>query len=229
MSEYYGVQRSSSSLSHYGVKGMRWGVRKAIEQRNASKLSKQYRKALMKAKKLNTKANVKKSQQEYKGRMADAATLGITGGLAAGSGFGYRALARSMNSRVYGMYGLVPFDSETAPYAGAAVGGLAAGLGGYNLAKGIAAKRRTTKMGHLKAQTKADAWRSEMKKAFKGTKYAQLPGARGENKPYGYEPVKQQMGFAAKGAVTSPSYVMNKKAANSVNPAPKKKRKSNRG
>lgn len=28
MSEYYAVQRSGNHLSHYGVKGMRWGVRK---------------------------------------------------------------------------------------------------------------------------------------------------------------------------------------------------------
>lgn len=32
MAVYYGVQRSGSTLSHYGVKGMKWGIRKAIEK-----------------------------------------------------------------------------------------------------------------------------------------------------------------------------------------------------
>lgn len=33
MSEYYAVERTSDSLTHYGVKGMKWGVRKAIAYR----------------------------------------------------------------------------------------------------------------------------------------------------------------------------------------------------
>lgn len=28
MASYYGVVRSGESLTHYGVKGMKWGVRK---------------------------------------------------------------------------------------------------------------------------------------------------------------------------------------------------------
>lgn len=39
MSEYYGTPAASSDfLAHYGVKGMRWGVRKAIEKGNMTKL-----------------------------------------------------------------------------------------------------------------------------------------------------------------------------------------------
>ena len=31
MAQYYGVQRSDEYLAHYGVRGMKWGVRKAIQ------------------------------------------------------------------------------------------------------------------------------------------------------------------------------------------------------
>ena len=40
MSKYYGVVRSNNSLSHYGVKGMKWGVRKAPEKSNAFRKAK---------------------------------------------------------------------------------------------------------------------------------------------------------------------------------------------
>ena len=34
MAEYYGVQRSEEYLAHYGIKGMKWGVRKEIPPSN---------------------------------------------------------------------------------------------------------------------------------------------------------------------------------------------------
>lgn len=61
MDHYYGVVRSdSNTLSHYGVKGMRWGVRKAIEKGNTKRLDKHYRMASKKLEKLNDKANIAK-------------------------------------------------------------------------------------------------------------------------------------------------------------------------
>ena len=57
MADYYGVQRSEAYLAHYGVKGMKWGVRKAVESGNAYKLDRQYRKAQKKLQKLNLKAD----------------------------------------------------------------------------------------------------------------------------------------------------------------------------
>ena len=40
MSSYYGVQRSSEYLAHYGVKGMKWGVRKFASDKYATPSSK---------------------------------------------------------------------------------------------------------------------------------------------------------------------------------------------
>ena len=52
MSEYYAVIRSTDHLAHYGVKGMRWGVRKAIAYGNEKSLDRHFRKAAKKLKKL---------------------------------------------------------------------------------------------------------------------------------------------------------------------------------
>lgn len=216
MAEYYGVTRTSEYLAHYGVKGMRWGVRRAREKNDPKALERQYRKALKKAKKLNTKANIQRSQQEYKGRMADAATLGITGATVAGAGLGLRAAQKATNARAIGVMNGIPFDTETMHYATTPIGAALGGWGAYNLGKGLAAKYRTTAKGHARAAAKAQNFRSEMKKAFKGTKYSGLPGANGMNKAYTYEPVKRQLGNAAIDAVTYPGYSMNRKISREI-------------
>lgn len=224
--DYYGVSPSSDFFAHYGVKGMKWGVRKAIANKDSKALSKQYSKALKKAKKLNTKASVSKSQQEYKGRMSDAAAAGLTGVVTAGAPLGFRALTRSLNKRVFGIHGLIPFDSETTPYVTTPIGAGLLGLGAYQAGKAIAAKRRTTAKGHAKAVSKAKNWQTEMKSAFKGTKYSQLPGATGQNKAYEYVPMGMTYKNAAKDSVTYPGYSMNKRIANEAKSTNYKKKKS---
>lgn len=43
MAQYYAVERSSEYLAHYGVRGMKWGVRKAIDRIGGNlRRSKQY-------------------------------------------------------------------------------------------------------------------------------------------------------------------------------------------
>lgn len=69
MSKYYGVERSSDFLAHYGVKGMRWGVQKARNLglntgRGSRKLAKQYAKAQKRLAKLNKLANVNEASAE---------------------------------------------------------------------------------------------------------------------------------------------------------------------
>jgi hypothetical protein len=90
VAEYYGVTRSPEYLAHYGVKGMKWGVRKAREmggERGAKRLSKEYAKASKKLAKLNAKADINKQNQIAKkyGKIAKvsgsigAAGIGVSG------------------------------------------------------------------------------------------------------------------------------------------------------
>ena len=163
MAEYYAVERSQEYLAHYGIRGMKWGVRKAIASGNSDRLAKHYARATKKLQKLNDRTNTSKQREEYKQRMSNAAALGIGGAAAAGAGIGLHKYARANNRRIFGMVGLVPFDSETSHYVGGASGGLMGAAGAYNLGKGIAAKYRTTKKGHAKAVAKRDAWQKEMR------------------------------------------------------------------
>lgn len=94
--EYYGAASTPTEdyLAHYGIKGMKWGVRKAIASGNAKALGRQYRKAQKKLAKLEKRAS---SGKKYAKR---AALLGAgaaaAGGLAAagtqGVGTGIRKL-----------------------------------------------------------------------------------------------------------------------------------------
>ena len=45
---YYGVTRSTDHLAHYGVKGMKWGVQRAVARKNVKALDRHYKKAAKK-------------------------------------------------------------------------------------------------------------------------------------------------------------------------------------
>ncbi len=89
MAQYYAIERSSDYLAHYGVKGMRWGVRRALRSGDTSRLNKalgrQYKKAQKKLDKLNDQADINKQRQraEYfdksskKYRIAGRVGLGL--------------------------------------------------------------------------------------------------------------------------------------------------------
>ena len=120
----YAIDRSEEYLAHYGIKGMKWGVRKAIEGGGTGlgnrRLARQYRKAQKKLAKLERRAN---NGAKYARR---AATLGAgaaaAGGLAAA---GVGRVAQAANT-VLGKGGTAMRKAGTA--LGAATPGAAATL-----------------------------------------------------------------------------------------------------
>lgn len=96
MAEYYAVERSPEYLAHYGVRGMKWGVRKAREMggaRGAKRLSRQYAKAQKKLSKLNKRANVNEASAE-----AEKYTKASKGARVAGRiGLGAAAIGSGVN------------------------------------------------------------------------------------------------------------------------------------
>lgn len=193
MSEYYAVQRSGEHLAHYGVKGMKWGVRKAIASGNSKSLARAYKKATKKLNKLNRNANVgvQKVVAQVQKRKALTTGLGAAGlsGLSYLSGKTIKPHVVSGTTKVFTVdsktgktilksiptNAVVNEGSKTAHVVSGALTGLAIGKTAYHAGKALAAKRRTTEKGHTKAVAKRDAWRKEMQNAFKGTKYASLP------------------------------------------------------
>lgn len=157
MPKYYGVQRSGEYLAHYGVKGMKWGVRKAIESGNTARLGRHYAKAQAKLRRLNARADLNTVKQLKKGMGRDAVRDIATSALASGG------MTYGLNSGV---------DKATRlKYAGAAagLGALASGIS-YGVA-GAQLHHLASKKGHAKAVQKRDKWQQEMNQTFKGTVY----------------------------------------------------------
>ena len=102
MSEYYAVIRSTDHLAHYGVKGMKWGVRKAIERGNFRALSRQYNKAQKKLAKLNRAADIN-AQNNIAKKHNKRAKIGLGVGLAGLGAFtGNELLVRHL-AKKYGI------------------------------------------------------------------------------------------------------------------------------
>lgn len=156
MAEYYGVTRTPEYLMHYGVRGMRWGIRKAIAKGDNASLSKHYHKAIKKLGKLSLNANQdvqKKIYSKAKANMLSGATM--SGGMSAG-------LTAGLNSHLS--------IKDRLKYGG--IAGAAGALGGAIInSKGIGAGRYASDRGHAKAVAKRNAWRKEMENSFKGTRY----------------------------------------------------------
>lgn len=166
--EYYGREPSSDFFAHYGVRGMKWGVRKAIERRDISLLSNHHSKAMRKLEKLKEKADRNKQKENAKGYAALGALglgAGALGGLASyGLVKGQIAAQRAINpyakSRMVlhpvGLYGM---------------SALSAGGGLASLGASAASAYRATKFGNKRAVNKYKKFKSEMDATFKGTRF----------------------------------------------------------
>lgn len=101
MAEYYAIIRSGEYLSHYGIKGMRWRVRKAIKRGNKRAYQRQYRKATKKLKKFEKQAN-NGAKYARKAIVQGAATIGSLGtvamGITAPQLLAYKAAMTSYNA-----------------------------------------------------------------------------------------------------------------------------------
>lgn len=104
----YAIERSPEYLAHYGIRGMKWGVRKAIKTGNSKALSRQYAKAQKKLAKLENRAAKSGKYARRAALMgAGAATAGAVAGLGASrfaeggiklAGSGIKGLASGMGA-----------------------------------------------------------------------------------------------------------------------------------
>ena len=195
MSEYYAVQRSGDSLAHYGVRGMKWGVKKALTSGSDKKLNKQFVKAQNKLRKLEDKADLSRqkaaAKEHGKKAVRSAAVGAVTGAFSVGAQNQYakNAIKDSRIGKIKYLGGgyAVPTGKASTLWGGAtlassAVSRIAGVKSAYHLGKAVAAAHRSTKKGHAKAAKKASEFRSEMKKAFAGTKYANGASAQSPKK-----------------------------------------------
>ena len=156
-----------NSLAHYGIKGMKWGVRKAIENGSSHALSRHFKKAAKKLAKLENKANRQHQENIVKAAKRDQKyALGYgaaSTGVAAGKTISSLHNAAQMAQKTGFGYGNIYLP------VGA---GIAAGAIAGNAIRKARARKNLTTEGHAKAQAKANEFRREMNKAFKGTEYA---------------------------------------------------------
>lgn len=117
MSEYYAVQRSTDHLAHYGVKGMKWGVRKAIVNQNEKALDRHFRKAARKLRKLQ---DIGLNSRKYAAKSAAYGVAAIgTGTIAVAGTKGInsmlqRAASRAKNKVLLAEHAAYPHVSEFA-------------------------------------------------------------------------------------------------------------------
>lgn len=159
MNEYYGIASTPTEdfLAHYGVKGMKWGVRKAISRGNDRALRRHYAQASRKLQTLMARSDKDLVSQAKKQNIKSTVASSL------GSGIGSAGLTYAINSHL-------PAKQRAL---------LSAGIGGTMLAANAIAggvnhailSRYGSKAGHAKQNAKRREFEREMRSAFKGTKY----------------------------------------------------------
>lgn len=159
MSCYKAVIRFDDGLQHYGVKGMRWGIRKDVD--------KAYVKASNKLKKLQYRAD--RARANRGPGVASGVARTILGGVVA---LGTNVANKNFNKSVSGsLFNWAMSGSPEAKvkkgleYAGYVAGGLMAAGGIHKIIKSASGGR---------AIRKAESWASSMAREFEGTKYSDL-------------------------------------------------------
>ena len=202
MAEYYAVERSSEYLAHYGIRGMRWGVRKAIRSGDPKKLRKAYLKAAAHLGKLSINANQGMMQQRYKTAKRNMLYgAGMSGAMSAG-------LTAGLNTHL-------PIKKNLL-YSGAA--SLGGALGGAILnSKGITSRRWASNRGHEKAIAKRNEFRKALESEFRGTQYGgkeqkkfhqQITAISDQRDPRAYVS-KQQHKAAREAQASNKTYVVD--------------------
>lgn len=165
MAEYYAVERSPEYLAHYGIKGMRWGVRRALEKGNMQKLASHYARAIRKNSILKERTNRKAQKEEAKSYAAGGAALlgaGALGGLAS---YGLIKAQTPLNRAVNKFAGTTG-GTYMVPTGLIGMSGLSAAGGLASLGAGAASAYRSTKRGNKKAIEKQKRFNQEMNKLF---------------------------------------------------------------
>lgn len=167
MAEYYAVERTNAYLAHYGIKGMKWGVRKAIERGSDRGLARQYKKASRKLAKLQNNANIGYQQKRIKNanyQQKSSAALGAVS-LLANAGLTGASLSTALQN------GGGTFNAYVPVGAGIAAGDIIARQIGKRRARKL-----SSSYGHKEAVRNANDFQREMSKAFRGTRYAKNIG-----------------------------------------------------
>lgn len=155
---YYAVERSGFELAHYGVKGMKWGVRKAIERGNSRALDRHYRKAAKKLQTLTARSDGDLVQKMKKQNAKDTLSGALASGLASGG------LTYAANSNL---------PARQRAFLSAATGaGMAGAVGIAGAVNNMAYSTWGSKKGNAKQTAKRKEFERQMRKSFKGTKYA---------------------------------------------------------
>lgn len=160
MNEYYGVASTPMEdyLAHYGVKGMRWGVRKAIEKGNTRRLGRHYARAARKLESLTARTDRDFVSKVKRQNARQAVPNMIVSGLGSG------ALTYAINPHVS--------TKQRAIISAAVGGGAALGSGIGSLVDNARYNRMLSNKGHRKNARKRNEFEREMRKAFRGTQYA---------------------------------------------------------